>query len=128
MKFFKKADLIIIALILAFACVFYFIYSTRQKEKGTFAQIYYKNALVFSTELLTGEERVFSLKEAPNVVFRLYEDGAICFLSSDCPDKICVKTGRIHEVGQMAACLPNGLVLKIVSTESGSSNADIALG
>lgn len=33
---------------------------------------------------------------------------------SDCPDQICVRTGRLTEVGQTAVCIPLHAVLKIV--------------
>ena len=128
MKFFKRTDLAVIALILALAGVFYSLHSARQKKTAAYAEIYYYNTLVETVALSTGEERTFSVKEAPNVLFRLYEDGAICFLSSDCPDKICVNTGLLSEVDQMAACLPNGLVLKIVSLAADELGADIAIG
>ena len=32
---------------------------------------------------------------------------------SDCPEKICVKTGKIHLAGEMIVCVPNKVVVKI---------------
>ena len=52
----------------------------------------------------------------PNVIFEVM-DGRIAFIKSDCPDQICVRTGFIGQAGQMAACLPNGLVLSILGAE-----------
>lgn len=37
---------------------------------------------------------------------------------SDCPDKICVKSGYISNKGEMIVCLPNRLILKIEGDES----------
>ena len=33
--------------------------------------------------------------------------------SSNCPHKICMKTGKIEEGGQMIVCLPNRVVISI---------------
>ena len=49
----------------------------------------------------------------PNVIFEI-RDGRIAFIESDCPDQICVRTGFIGQEGQMAACLPNRLVLSLL--------------
>ena len=61
------------------------------------------------------ENRTFYI--IPNVIFEV-RDGQIAFVKSDCPDQICVRTGFIHRSGQMAACLPNGLVLFLSGTEA----------
>ena len=36
---------------------------------------------------------------------------SIRFLSSDCPDKVCVNTGFLREDLQVATCLPNRTTL-----------------
>jgi Uncharacterized protein conserved in bacteria len=41
------------------------------------------------------------------------ENGAAWFESSDCPDQICVRTGKLSKAGQSAVCLPAGVVLRI---------------
>jgi hypothetical protein len=41
-------------------------------------------------------------------------DGCVRFLSSPCPHKLCVKRGRILRAGEWIACLPNGVVVKIL--------------
>lgn len=46
------------------------------------------------------------------------ERGKIRFLSSDCPDQVCVRTGWLTAAGQSAACAP-GRVLVRLSGESG---------
>ena len=48
---------------------------------------------------------------------------------SDCPDQVCVNTGKLYKAGQYAACLPNGFVLKIVSEDNKNNNQpDIIVG
>ena len=40
-------------------------------------------------------------------------DGAVQVASSPCPEKICIKTGRISKPGQWIACLPNRVFISI---------------
>lgn len=42
------------------------------------------------------------------------EKGRIRFLESDCPNKICVKTGWLTRPGDKAVCLPSRVVINIV--------------
>ena len=39
----------------------------------------------------------------------------VFFEDSDCPDLVCVNTGRLTREGEWAACLPNEVFLKVVS-------------
>ena len=36
--------------------------------------------------------------------------------TSDCPDQICVHTGKISKIGQAAVCIPFRVVLRIIAT------------
>lgn len=38
----------------------------------------------------------------------------ICFLSADCSDGLCVKEGWLDKPGQLAVCLQNRTMLKVV--------------
>lgn len=40
-------------------------------------------------------------------------NGRIRFLHADCPDQVCVNTGWIDRPGQIAVCLPAGVIIKI---------------
>ena len=46
-----------------------------------------------------------------------YDQGRIRFAKADCPDQICVHTGWISRSGELAACVPGHLVLRIRSDE-----------
>jgi hypothetical protein len=45
----------------------------------------------------------------------LLEPGAISFYSSNCPDQICVRTGKLTKPGQVAVCLPGKVSVRILS-------------
>jgi len=55
------------------------------------------------------------------------ERGRICFEHADCPDQVCVQTGWLTKSGQVAACLPNGVLIKIESTRDAGDEVDIYL-
>ncbi len=42
------------------------------------------------------------------------EDGSARLEEADCPDRICVRTGRIRQKGQSIICLPHKVVIEIV--------------
>ena len=39
---------------------------------------------------------------------------SVWFAQSNCPDKICVHTGRLTRAGQMAVCLPTRVVVRLI--------------
>lgn len=67
------------------------------------------------------EEKIITLSGEYNVQIRL-EPGAVSFLSSDCPDQTCVRTGKLTKAGQASVCLPARISIRILSS-SGDSPA-----
>lgn len=53
-----------------------------------------------------------------HVVLRV-KNGAIFFESSECPDHICVKSGQLTRSGQTAACVPAGVLVRVIGKDSG---------
>ena len=122
MKFFKKADLIVILVMLAIGISGLIGYRYFFSERPAKAEIYYYGNLVKVVELKQGISGTVNVAEAPNVVIRQEADGSIFFEASDCPDKICILTGKLTMIGESAACLPNGVLIKIVP--AGDREAD----
>jgi hypothetical protein len=61
----------------------------------------------------------------------VYEAGRIRFAAADCPDKVCVRTGWISRSGQIAACVPGHLIIKIEGSGSqptGPDDVDVIVG
>ena len=128
MKFAAKRDLIIVGLVAAIGLLLYLITSGAVGKAGAYAEVYYKSQLVKTVSLSEGNEESFSLDELPNVVFHIYDDGSIAFVESDCPDKICIRSGKLVFVGQTAACLPNEVYIKIVSAQKDPDAPDLMVG
>jgi hypothetical protein len=129
MKFFRKTDIIAIAAIIALAAAIWLIYSSTASDRPIKAEIYYYSELVETVDLKAGHEREFSIPQNENVVLRIDDQGSIQFIESDCPDKICIKTGKLRLAGQSAACLPNGIVVKLVPADGWKDDdPDIIIG
>lgn len=124
MKFFKKSDLIVLLIIVAISISAWLVYKNFFAEKSAKAEIYYDNQLIETVDLNRGVDKTFSIPQDDNVIFHLYKDGSICFEESDCPDKICIKSGKLKTVGETAACIPNKIFLKIVP-EGARDNNDL---
>lgn len=114
MKFFKKQDILIVSILVILAAGLYFVFVVMQREKPAIAEIYYKSELVKTITLNQKEDSTFTVPQNEHVVFGLYADGSIAFLESDCPDKVCIHSGKLNHVGQSSACLPNELIVKIL--------------
>lgn len=128
-KFFKKTDIIIVSVIILVGIIIWLVYNNTLSKNSVKAEIYYKSQLVETVDLSKGVDKTFSIPQDPQVVFHIDKEGNICFETSDCPDKICVKTGKLNKAGETAACLPNEIILKIVpSKERSSDDLDMIVG
>ena len=127
MRYLKKADIVLIVVLLLSAPLFLILNRHFAAEKGVYAEIYHNSVLVYRIKLSTAKEASFSIPGVPKVVFHQYADGSIAFIKSDCPDKICIRSGRLKNAGQFAACLPNKVMLKIVSEEKDQEGPDLTI-
>lgn len=69
------------------------------------------------------EETVLTVGGEYNVRL-LLESGAISFLSSDCPDHTCVRTGKLTKPGQAAVCLPARVSVRILTSSAQTDGFD----
>lgn len=77
-------------------------------ESGTRAEIYSCGELLGTYRLSKDEVIDVSGKNKIRI-----ESGEVFMEYADCPDKICVKTGKIKNKGQQIVCLPNKLAVKV---------------
>ncbi len=129
MKFFRRTDIIVIISILAVSAVSWGIHQYFFAEDKGKAEIYYYSKLVETVDLSNGDERKFSIPQDENVTLQVYRDGSIAFIESDCKDRVCIHAGKLKTTGQFAACLPNGIVVKIVPhKERDEDDVDLVIG
>jgi hypothetical protein len=112
-RFFALRDIAVVVLIL-FAAVAALL-AINRGESGRYGEILCNNEVIERVDLSRDGE--FNVEGFENVVFSV-KDGRVAFLKSDCPDKVCVRTGYIETVGQSAVCLPNRLTLRIMGEKN----------
>ena len=108
-KLLKKGDIIIIASVLIFSLVWFAVSFLSFAEKQTVK--IYLGAEVYKTVSLSavdGEEII----TLDGCEIKVTKDGA-CFLSSDCPDGLCVRRGMMDKSGDVMACVPKGITVEI---------------
>jgi len=106
-KFVVKTDIGLFFGLLALAALLYFL---RPVEAGVpAAEISVSGRVVRTVDLSVDGE--FTLDD---IRFKV-SGGKIAFIESNCQDKVCVNTGFIGRPGQMAACMPNRVAIRIIS-------------
>ena len=108
----RPGDYIVIAVVLAAA-----VFGLIPKGNGGKALLYSNGVVVKEFDLSKDETYVFEGKYKNEIIV---ENGTIRISSADCPDKVCVHTGKISKSGQTICCLPNKLFIRIAgkSTET----------
>lgn len=75
---------------------------------------------IYATHVLDSSNQLMEIPiELPdnNYVHVVMEGDIIWVEDASCPDKVCVKTGKITKPGQSIVCLPNKTVVYIEGTE-----------
>ena len=59
----------------------------------------------------------YALNGGTNIL--VIQDGAAYLIDADCPDKLCVRQGKIRVSGQVITCLPNRLTVTVYGADGG---------
>lgn len=125
-RFIQKIDALYLVLLLLMAGSAWYLFYFNAPAAAE-ARVFVGQKIVMRIALRPGQaERELSVPHTA-VKLRLTSDGGIAFASSDCPDKICVRSGVLRFPGQSAACLPNRVVIRLFSTHEAerAGNADV---
>lgn len=122
-RFFSRRDILIIGVLVIGALVWFFLSRRVPEDIATQAVISIDHVEVARIDLVAGEAKDYSFAERPAVHFHRYEDGSFAFTESDCPDKVCIKEGRLKLPYHYAACLPNMVVVTIEAVDGVSTDA-----
>lgn len=109
----KRNDLILIGgvIFLALAVI---LFMNLTKENGSYVTIFIDGV----------EYKTLSLEEDGTYIVEgdhgekntlVIKDGYVDMIDANCPDKLCVKERSIHFNNETITCLPNRVVLQIVS-------------
>lgn len=109
----KKYQWGLIFIILVIAIIgYYFIHN--KKIENPVAKIYKNGECIKSIDLSTVKES-YEIKIGDDEHYNLIRvnSNGIKVIDSTCHDKVCMKTGEIHDSILPIACLPNNLIIKI---------------
>lgn len=113
----KKSDTWIIVIVLAIALIgIYFIQSNKQPQAETKLMVRAMGKVYKEIPLTKETSEVFTVETDKGLNKVKISNGVISMVEADCPDQICVHNTPIDEVGQMIVCLPNQVIVEVVST------------
>ena len=122
----KKADIILLIVILAVGIPLA-VLSLSSGTGGDKVKISL-NGKVYGTYPLH-EDRVIEVSEDGHTNHITIKDGQVSMSYSTCRNQVCVNTGAISETKDAIVCLPNRVVVEIISSDDGKGgDADVISG
>ncbi len=101
-------DLVLVLVLLAVSLSVYF-FVLHGRSDGTVVRVSVDGETVGEYSLYINAEYV--LNDGTNIL--CIEDGSVYMKYAECPDKTCVKKGKIHLVNDDITCLPNRVRVEI---------------
>ena len=118
----KWGDFVIIAAVLALAAALTAWFAWGASDGQLYAEIWQDDVLVERVLLTDDTDRTIDL-DGHNVIVLAGRTARVA--SADCHDQVCVRTGTLTHAGQVAVCLPNRVILKLVG-ETGEIDAIVS--
>ena len=87
------------------------------------AELWIDGKMVRSIYLPQAADEEISLAEYGKEVLLEVKNHRIAFISSDCPDKICIHNGWLAREGEQAVCLPNRV--SVILTDGSTVPVDL---
>ncbi len=116
-KLITKKDFILLLVVLIIGVLGIFLVNSA--NKGTMVEIKIDGKTV-ETLILQGDY----IEKEINGVTVCRENGEIYVSEADCPDKVCVRSGKISKTGEGIICAPNRVAVEI----SGKNQLDAMTG
>lgn len=111
----KWGDFVIIAVVLLLAAALTAVLALGTTDGQLYAEVWQDDVLVERVKLTDETDRTIDL-DGHNIIVLTGKTARV--ESADCHDQVCVRTGTLTRAGQVAVCLPNRVVLKIVGETS----------
>ena len=109
-----RYDLILIGALLAVSLAVLLI-TTLTRRDGGYVEVEKSGQVIASYSLAINAE--YELNGGTNIL--VIENGEAYLKDANCPDKTCVKTGKIRYVGQSIICLPNEISITVRGNSDG---------
>lgn len=114
-RVFKVSDSVVVTIIIVVFLLFWLL--NRQDDLSGYVEIYKDGKLI---SVLKEEGRYELKSEGRHIMDVVFENRRVYVRDSDCPDKICERTGKVGPNG-VIVCIPNKVVVKFV----GKSDVDV---
>ncbi len=112
----KRGDLYLIGGCLLAALIFCGLWLALRRGGG--AVIVEQDGRETARYALT-EDRTVRIEGEEGYNLLVIEGGEVWLREADCPNRLCVKTGKIRYAGQSIVCLPHKLAVRIAGGASG---------
>lgn len=112
-KLFSRRDGLILLFLLAL-CALGFLFLSRLPQGDT-AVVEQNGKTLLRRELsrLDGPEEVTVTGENGLSLTVVFSPDGAQVVSADCPDQVCVRTGKLAQAGETAVCLPARIALRL---------------
>ena len=120
----RKADFYIIGVVLFIALIGVVVfYIDGDNTAEVYAEIYVFGELIHSVLLDSGHDDILieNTNESSNLI-RITRDG-VYIVEASCRNQLCVRSGKQFRPGQIIACLPNRVLIRLVGLEEGGVDA-----
>lgn len=118
----KKADLIIIAIVLAIAGILVFFLYFVNGDSGKYVQVEVDGNVIETISLNDDFEKTYDFDGETNTL--VIEDGRANMIDANCPDGICVSHKPIYRSGESIICLPHKVVVTVLDDSSSDDEVD----
>ena len=118
----KNREIIFIIAVAAAAAVLYFSGLLAPKGGGVWAVVYVDGEEV-KRATLSAEYTEIPVETPWGENLVVVSGGKADVIEADCPDKLCVKQGKISKNGETIVCLPHKLVVEIEGGEDAGYDA-----
>ena len=118
----KKADFIVIAVVLSVVGVLVFFLYFVNADNGRYVQVEVNGEVVETLELKENFEKQYDFDGNTNTL--VIDNGKASVTQANCKDRICVNHKAISRAGESIICLPHKLVVTILDSNDNDSEID----
>ena len=116
----RKADFLLFFIFIAVAALIAAVPLVRSSDGAPRVRIIAQGELAGIYPLDIDNEIEIERDGHRNVV--VIKDNTVHMDYSDCKNQVCVNTGKISKAGETIVCLPNYVIVEIVSSEEGGED------
>ena len=111
----KRNDIILIGVVILL-CLGCFALFQFTKKEGSKVVVTIDGKVYDTYDLSEEDSYLVEDEQGHRNLFQI-KDGEVDMIDADCPDKLCVKQKNIHYNHETIVCLPNKVVIEIISSD-----------